>query len=80
MRHCVASYTTLCERRSSAIFTIRLKDIVGNSEPMGTVQVNLRVNRIVQAKWKFNAPLKPRARRIMEKWAKHEGLTINEHL
>jgi hypothetical protein len=80
LQHCVATYDRACSKRSTAIFSIRTEDIIGNVERWGTIEVHLHTSRVVQAKAKRNTQLKPSARAILEKWAYREGLTINEQL
>ena len=80
MQHCVATYAASCSRRASAIFSVTAEDMLGNMERGGTIEVNLKTARVVQAKAKRNTQLKPAARAVLEKWARREGLGINEHL
>lgn len=80
MQHCVATYAASCSRRVSAIFSITAEDIIGNVERGGTIEVNLKTARVVQAKAKRNTPIKPASRAVLEKWARREGLGINEQL
>jgi hypothetical protein len=80
LQHCVATYDRACSKRTTAIFSIRTEDIIGNVERWGTIEVHLHTSRVVQAKAKRNTQLKPSARAILEKWAYREGLRINEQL
>lgn len=80
LQHCVATYDRACSKRTTAIFSIRTEDVIGNVERSGTIEVQLHTSRVVQAKAKRNTQLKQPARAILEKWAYREGLTINEQL
>lgn len=80
LRHCVSSYAGMCAKRITAIFSIGQEDLFGQSASVATVEVSLKTGRVVQAKSKYNAKLKARPRMILEKWAKREGLIVNEHL
>ncbi len=80
MKHCVGSYATYCAKGKTAIFSMR-KYIDGVLlETLATIEVNLSLKRIVQAKAKMNKPISTEAHKYMSIWAAHEQLLINEYL
>lgn len=80
MKHCVASYTYYCAQGKSAIYSLRkysggvLKDI------LATIEVNIFLKRIVQAKAKKNEPITKEAKTIMTQWAAKHELSVSEFL
>ena len=77
MRHCVSGYAYVCYKKRSAIFSLRVyEQEVAEPTTLATIEVNLRQQRIVQAKAKCNAPVSSQAQQMMEKWAAEEGLSI----
>jgi len=80
MKHCVASYTHYCAQGKSAIYSLRkysggvLKDI------LATIEINIFLKRIVQAKAKKNQPISNEAKNIMAQWATKNALSIGECL
>jgi hypothetical protein len=80
MKHCVASYTHYCATGKSAIYSLRkysggmLKDI------LATIEVNIFLKRIVQAKANMNKPISKEAENIMTHWAMKNSLGISERL
>ncbi len=77
MRHCVASYASLCSRRLSSIWSMMCTSYLGQKRVL-TIEVDPAIRMIVQARGKRNARPSPAARGIMEKWAAKEGLRVAE--
>ncbi len=80
MKHCVGSYAFYCAKGKSAIFSLRKYSGGILLDIMATIEVNLSLQRIVQAKAKMNKPINEEAKKYMELWAMHEGLAINPYL
>jgi len=80
MKHCVASYSFYCAKGRSAIFSIRKFSGGILLDTMATVEVNLSLNRIVQAKAKMNNPINEEARYYMQAWAASEALSLSPYL
>ena len=80
MKHCVGSYAFYCAKGRSAIFSLRKYSGGILLDIMATIEVNISLQRIVQAKAKMNKPINEEAKRYMEAWAIHEGLAINPYL
>lgn len=80
MKHCVGSYAFYCAKGKSAIFSLRKYSGGILLDIMATIEVNLSLQRIVQAKAKMNKPINEEAKKYMELWAIHEGLAINAYL
>jgi PcfJ-like protein len=79
MQHCVASYVRACAGRTSSIWSIRFDDQVRRRRVM-TIEVDLKGRVICQARRQRNARPSGKAREILERWARHERLTIAEYL
>lgn len=80
MKHCVGSYAFYCARGKSAIFSLRKYSGGILLDIMATIEVNLALQRVVQAKAKMNKPISEEAKKYMEAWAMHEGLVLNPYL
>ena len=80
MKHCVASYTWYCANGKTAIFSLRKYEAGFVQDIMATIEVNLALKRIVQAKAKMNKPISDEAKKYMTDWAEKEGLMINAYL
>jgi PcfJ-like protein len=80
MKHCVGSYAFYCAKGKSAIFSLRKYSGGILLDIMATIEVNLQLQRIVQAKAKMNKPISEEAKKYMEAWAMHEGLVLNAYL
>lgn len=80
MKHCVASYAFYCAKGKSAIFSIRKfsDDIL--LDTLATIEVNLSLKRIVQAKAKMNNPINEEAKQYMKAWAASEALSLSPYL
>lgn len=80
MKHCVASYAHLCAQGRSAIFSLR-KYADGNLDDiLATIEVNIFLKAIVQAKAKMNKPISQEAKKYMEMWAAKNALTIHPYI
>ena len=77
MKHCVASYTHYCAQGRSAIFSLRKYSNGVLHDIMATIEVNVFLKRIVQAKGKMNKPISEEAKKYIESWAAKTMLTIN---
>lgn len=80
MKHCVASYAFYCAKGKSAIFSLRKYSGGILLDTMATIEVNVSLNRVVQAKAKMNKPITEEAKKYMEAWAIKEGLAVNPYL
>lgn len=80
MKHCVASYAYLCAQGRSAIFSLRKYSGGKLEDILATIEVNIFLKAIVQAKAKMNKPISQEARKYMEMWATKNALTINPYL
>lgn len=80
MKHCVASYSFYCAKGRSAIFSIRRYSGGVWLDTMATLEVNLPLKRIVQAKAKMNKPITEEARHYMHAWAAVEALSLSPYL
>jgi hypothetical protein len=75
MRHCVASYARACASRKTSIWSMRC-DSAGRRYRALTIEVDLPTKTIWQARRRNNALPTAKLRRIMEQWARQEGLRI----
>jgi hypothetical protein len=80
MKHCVGSYAFYCAKGKSAIFSLRKYSGGLLMDIMATIEVNLSLQRVVQAKAKMNRPISEEAKKYMEAWAINEGLVLNPYL
>ncbi len=80
MKHCVASYSFYCAKGRSAIFSIRKFSDGILLETLATIEVNLSLKRIVQAKAKMNNPINEEAKYYMKAWAASEALSFSPYL
>lgn len=80
MKHCVASYTHLCAQGRSAIFSLRKYSGGELNDIIATIEVNIFLKTIVQAKAKMNRKISEEARKYMELWAAKNALTINPYV
>ncbi len=80
MKHCVGSYVTQCRTGKSAIFSMKKYSLGMLNATMATIEVNLELKRIVQARSKTNSPISEEARKHLYIWAKGQGLGINPYL
>jgi hypothetical protein len=75
MCHCVASYARACARRESSIWSMRF-EVPGHRYRALTIELDLRTRTIWQARRHRDAMPTQKHRRILELWARQEGLTI----
>lgn len=80
MKHCVASYTHQCVTGKTAIFSLRKYSFELLLETMATIEVNLSLRRVVQAKGKMNKKISDEARKHLAEWANKNELSINTYL
>jgi len=80
MKHCVGSYVSYCVTGKSAIFSLRKYSFGLMEERLATIEVNLSLKRVVQAKAKMNAKISDEAKKHLDIWAKKQGLFVNPYL
>ncbi len=80
MKHCVATYAHLCVAGKTAIFSLRKYSFGLLTERMATIEVNLSIRRIVQAKAKMNKKISDEARKHLDEWANKNELSVNPYL
>ena len=80
MKHCVATYAHQCVAGKSAIFSLRKYSFDLLIETMATIEVNLSMRRIVQAKAKMNKKISDEARKHLDEWANKNQLSVNPYL
>ncbi|MFN8354814.1 MAG: PcfJ domain-containing protein [Spirosomataceae bacterium] len=80
MKHCVGSYSYYCQKGKTRIVSLRKFKLGVEVERMATIEVDLSSRRIVQAKYRFNQPISPKAMRFLQYWAGQNGLSIGKHL
>jgi len=80
MKHCVSSYAFYCTKGKSAIFSLRKYSGGILLDIMATIEVNLALQKVVQAKAKMNKPISEEAKKHVEVWAMNEGLLLNPYL
>ncbi len=80
MKHCVASYAFYCAKGRSAIFSMRKYSGEVLLDTLATIEVNLSVRKIVQAKGKMNKPVSEEVRKYMLNWAEVNVLAVSQYL
>jgi hypothetical protein len=80
MKHCVGSYSHLCVKGKTAIFSFRKYTAGFMQEVMATIEVNISLRRIVQAKGKMNKPISNEVRKYMDRWAENQELSVSSYL
>ena len=80
MKHCVASYAFYCAKGKTAIFSVRKYSEAILLETLATIEVNLSIMKIVQAKGKMNKPISDEAKKYVLAWAEINGLAVNQYL
>jgi hypothetical protein len=80
MNHCVASYARSCCVKVTSIFTLRCISFAKGLEFLATIELDIRSKTIVQAKARFNKPISPIAKKIMNEWAAYHDLNIGKWL
>ena len=66
--------------RKSAIFSLRKYSGGLLLDVMATIEVNVSLRKIVQAKAKMNKPISGEARKHLETWAMNEGMEMSHYL
>ncbi len=74
MNHCVGTYVEECEENSSAIFSMR--NVLSESKPLLTLEVNPKSRSIEQASRRFNEFPSAAQIKVIEQWAKQNDLKI----
>ena len=80
MRHCVSSYVHYCVAGKTAIFSLRKYSMGLLTDRLATIEVNLSVRRIVQAKAKMNKKISDEARKHLDEWANKNELSVSPYL
>jgi hypothetical protein len=80
MKHCVATYTQQCIAREIAIFSLRKYSLGILTETMATIEVNLSLRRVVQAKGRMNKKISDEARKHLDGWANKNHLSVSPYL
>jgi hypothetical protein len=75
MRHCVATFARACARRETSIWSMRF-EVPGRRYRALTIEVDPRTRTIWQARRHHDAMPTEKHRRILERWARQEGLKI----
>lgn len=76
MSHCVAEYDQDCAGGESAIFSLRKYAENTVMERIATIEVDLIVKEVTQAKGKYNEYTTDEADKLIKEWADKEGLSI----
>jgi PcfJ-like protein len=80
MKHCVSSYSFYCAKGRSAIFSLRKYADGFLQERLATIEVNMPLRRVVQAKAKANTHISDDAKKYMMIWVDKEELTVGPYL
>jgi PcfJ-like protein len=80
MKHCVASYSFYCTKGKTAIFSMRKYWDGLLLDTLATIEVNLSLQRVVQAKGKMNRAISDEAKRMMLEWADARQIEVNPYL
>jgi hypothetical protein len=80
MKHCVASYVFYCAKGRSAIFSMRKYSGDILLDTLATIEINLSLRKIVQAKAKMNKPISEEVKKYMINWAETNALAVNLYL
>jgi hypothetical protein len=78
MHHCVATYGWSCQSGRTAIFSFQADHGAG-PERRATIEVDVRLRQITQARAKHNAPIQPADLRILNAWATTAQLAISPY-
>jgi hypothetical protein len=77
MKHCVASYAWYCDKGKTAIFSMR-KYLGGvKMDIMATIEVDLSLRRVVQAKAKANKAISNEAKKHLTAWAERQLVSVS---
>lgn len=77
--HCVASYEHRCLRGVSSIWSLRRRNREGAYIPRCTIEIDPRTRTVVQLRGQHNRHVIGLPRRIVERWAQRERLTVPVH-
>jgi PcfJ-like protein len=80
MHHCVGSYSNYCEKGRTRIVSLRKYSFGMETERMATIEVDVKAKRIVQAKYRYNKTIAPKASLLMQDWASQENLQLSSYL
>jgi PcfJ-like protein len=80
MKHCVASYAPFCMNGKVAIYSLRRYVMGTLADRLATVEVNLSLKRVVQAKSKLNRKISDEAKKYLHEWAGKNGLSVGPYL
>lgn len=80
MKHCVATYAHQCVLGKTAIFSLRKYSFGLLTDTMATIEVNLSLQRVVQAKAKMNRKISEEAKKHLDEWANKNQLSISPYL
>ncbi len=75
MQHCVVSYVRDCAGRRSSIWSMRIENPLRRDRVM-TIEVDIKRRMICQARRRRNVRPDTTARKILERWARQERLSI----
>lgn len=79
MKHCVYTYVRSCMGQSCAIFSLTV-DTVSGPQRLATLEVDLKRQKIVQAKARCNDTPSAEAMQVILKWATAEKIKISTWL
>jgi hypothetical protein len=79
MRHCVATYVSDCARRRTSIWSMKVCQGETRRRVL-TIEVLPHTRTIWQARGRRDSPPTEIAERMLDRWAKQEGLTMRERL
>jgi hypothetical protein len=80
MKHCVSSYAFYCSKGRSAIFSVRKYSGGILLDVLATIEVNIALKRVVQAKAKMNKPICNEVIKLIKLWSAKEGLGMSAYL
>ena len=75
MNHCVATYTSVCSKRKSSIWSLGAEGPDGRDRLL-TIEVEPQTRAVVQAKMKGNETADGSCLEILRDWAGREGLNL----
>jgi hypothetical protein len=62
MHHCVSSYSRNCRRGKTSVFSLRVKDEVGEVQPVLTIAVDAQNRSVTQVRGKYNMSMNGKVR------------------
>jgi hypothetical protein len=75
MRHCVDTYEDYIVRGDSSIWSLRVEH-AGSVRRAITIEVDPRTRKVIECRGKCNRLPKPDERRILDRWARENGLEL----